>query len=91
MRKRGRRLALACALPEDALLGGARVTMLGRGCVLVEGHCGVVELGVSRIRLRTEDGVVCISGEALTVKELSADAALITGARMDGASYAKRE
>lgn len=84
-------MALACGLPEDALALGARVTLMGRGCVLVEGQSGVVELEKACIRLRTCDGVLCVQGAALRLKELSADSAMITGERIDAVSYGRHE
>ena len=83
-----RRASLLCPLPEDALTSGARVTMMGRGTVLVEGQRGVVELGEGCIRLRTASGVLSIRGDALSLQELSADAAMIRGGRIDSADYA---
>lgn len=90
--KRGmRRIALSSSLPEDALTSGARVTMIGRGCVLVEGQRGVVELGSGRIRLKTQDGMLSVQGEALELRELSADAAMIVGERIETATYARSD
>ena len=86
--RKSRACALRCQLPEDALCSGARVTMMGRGAVLVEGQRGVVELGENCIRLRTAQGVLSVRGEALILQELSADAAMIRGSRMDSAGYA---
>lgn len=64
---------------------------MGRVCVLVEGQYGVVELEEERIRLRTRDGVLSVAGNTLCLKELSADAAMITGERIDLAAYEKPE
>jgi len=88
MSRRSRRLSLGCSLPEDALSSGARVTMMGRGAVLVEGQRGVVELGASCIRLRTAHGVLSIRGTALRLQELSSDAAMIRGEEIQSADYA---
>jgi len=87
MSRRSRRLSLGCSLPEDALSSGARVTMMGRGAVLVEGQRGVVELGVSCIRLRTAQGVLSIRGTTLHLQELSSDAAMIRGEEIKSAEY----
>ena len=84
-----RRVALFSSLPEDALTSGARVTMIGRGCVLVEGQHGVVELSGTCIRLRTKDGVLSVLGEALQLRELSLDAAMITGERVETVTYGR--
>lgn len=89
--KKSRGCALLSSLPEDVLCSGARVTMMGRGAVLVEGQRGVVELGGACIRLRTAQGVLSVRGEALILQELSADAAMIRGTRIDGADYAGQE
>ena len=82
-----RRASLLCSLPEDALASGARVTMMGRGAVLVEGQRGVVELGDGCIRLRTAEGVLSIRGDALELQELSCDAAMIRGKSIELAGY----
>lgn len=86
---RARRLALRVGLPEDALGGGARVTMTGRSGVLVEGQSGVIELGRSRVRLRTGGGVLTVMGEGLRLAGLSLDAALICGEDVETVSYGK--
>ncbi|MBR5302195.1 MAG: YabP/YqfC family sporulation protein [Clostridia bacterium] len=86
-----RRYALLSPLPEDVLCSGARVTMMGRSAVLVEGQRGVVELGTRCIRLRTVHGVLSIQGEGLILQELSADAAMIRGECMNSAGYAGQE
>lgn len=91
MKKRARHMILMSGLPEDALTGCARVTMTGRSAALIEGQHGVVELSDKRIRLKTQDGVLAVTGEALHLQELSLDAALIRGARLDMVSYSKAD
>jgi len=85
------RAAHACGMPEDVFCPGARVTLMGRGSAMVEGQRGVVELGDERIRLRTDGGVLSILGQGLRLAELSADAAMICGERIDAAAYAGQE
>jgi sporulation protein YqfC len=89
MGRKLRRMTLACSLPEDVLLSGARVTMMGRGSVLVEGQCGVVELGSERIRLHTRSGVIAVEGTVLRLRELTGEAAMIEGDRIDSAAYSR--
>ena len=91
MRRRSRAdgLPLRAGLPEDALGDSARVTMTGHTSVLIEGQHGVVELSAGRIRLKTGDGVLYVSGERLRLEELSLDAAMIRGERIETVSYAK--
>jgi len=81
--------ALQAELPEDALSAGARVTLIARGSVLVEGQQGVVELSQSCIRMRTKQGVVSVCGGALCLRRLSPDAALITGDPISTVTYDK--
>lgn len=88
MGKAVRRASLLSALPEDALASGTRVTMMGQSTVLVEGQRGVVELGEDCIRMRTAYGVLSVRGEALKLQELSSDAAMIRGERIESAGYA---
>lgn len=86
---RGKRLTLLCGLPEDVLGGEARVTWFGRKSVMVEGQRGMVELGESHMRLKTKDGVMTVQGEALVLRELSSDAAMIEGKRIDTVTYVR--
>lgn len=86
---RGKRMILKSGLPEDAVSSGARVTMFGRGSVLVEGQRGVVELSPNCIRLRTGCGILSITGEALRLHELSMDAAMIAGDSIAAAAYGR--
>jgi len=81
--------ALCLELPEDALFSGARVTLSGQSSALVEGQQGVVELSAERIRLRTREGVLSVCGSGLCLRRLTRDAALITGDRVDTATYAR--
>jgi len=86
-KKRDRRMTLLCGFPEDMV--DTRVTLFGRSSVMVEGQRGMVELSALRMRLKTRDSVLTVLGEALVIKELSADAAMITGNRIDTITYAR--
>ena len=90
-KRRARRLTLMSGLPREVLSGGARVTLHDRESVMIEGQRGVVELGTARIRLRTRGGVLSVLGEGLALHELSADAAMIAGERIDTVTYGKAE
>lgn len=89
MGNRARRMLLSCGLPEDAVTGSARVTLSGRGAVMVEGQRGVVEMSDTRIRLNTASGILCICGEKLKLQELSLDAAMVLGADILSVGYGK--
>ncbi len=90
-KKRERRLTLSCGLPQDVLEGGARATLFGNASVMVEGQSSVVELGDARMRLKTKNGVLAVLGEGLVLRELTTDAAMITGARIDTLTYGRKE
>lgn len=88
-RSRARRAILRSGLPEDAVGNCARATLCGQGALLVEGQCGVVEMGSDCIRLRTPEGVLSVCGEKLTLRELSLDAAMIHGGKIETVSYGR--
>ena len=90
-KRRERRLTLSCGLPQDVLEGAARVTLYGSKSVMIEGQSGVVELGCERMRLRTKSGVLSVLGEELILRELTADAAMIAGKRIDTVTYGRAE
>ena len=87
-KKREKRLTLMCGLPED-VPGGTRVTMFGHRFVMIEGQRGMVQLGENCMRLRTGSSVLTVLGQALEIRELSADAAMIAGERIDTVTYVR--
>ena len=87
-KKREKRLTLMCGLPEVEP-GGTRVTMFGHRFVMIEGQRGMVELGENCMRLRTGSSVLTVLGQALEIRELSADAAMIAGERIDTVTYVR--
>ena len=87
-KRREQRLTLLCGLPED-VLDGARVTMFGHRYVMIEGQRGMVELGENCMRLRTNGSVLTVLGQALEIRELSSDAAMIAGNRIDTVTYVR--
>jgi len=90
-RKRESHSMLLGQLPEDILCDSARVTLMGRSAVLVEGQHGVVELGTEQLRLKTGKGILTVSGDALSLAELSLDAAMIRGRVITTLTYGKPE
>lgn len=87
---RAGRWSLGSELPEDAVTGSARITLSGRRCALVEGHRGVVEMSDACIRLASVGGVISIRGKKLGIKELSLDAAVVTGEEIESVGYGDR-
>ena len=83
IRERTRKAMRTAGLPEDAVLGTARVTMLGKGIARNDNHCGLVELTDERIRLRTRDGMITLTGKGLSLRLLTSDTAQVEG-EIDG-------
>ena len=57
----------------------ARITSMGRRCLLVENHCGILEYREDRIRLATRCGCLEIEGSCLSLGEVRRDAMMICG------------
>ncbi len=75
------RAALAALeLPQDLDPRVFRVTLFGRERAVVENHCGILSYSAESVRLLTADGVMCFTGEGLTLAELGAHRAVIEGA-----------
>lgn len=83
---RSRRWILGSELPDDAVAGAPRITLFGRRCALIEGHRGVVEMSDACIRFRSGSGVISIRGEGLEIRELSLDAAMVSGETIESVS-----
>jgi len=88
-RRRKKRLTLMCGLPQDVLEGAARVTLFGSSSAMIEGQHGMVELGKRCMRMRTRSGVLTVLGENMVLRELTADAAMVTGERIDTVTYGR--
>mgnify|MGYP000321546181 CR=1 FL=1 len=77
--KLGRRVTEALDLPEETVSGLPKLTVQGRERMLVENHRGIFECGERVVRLHTACGILRITGEALTLLELSAERLYIAG------------
>lgn len=64
---------------EDAAGLCARATAIGRRCLLVENHRGILAFSSEQVRLRTGDGALCVTGRGLTLCEVRADSLMIRG------------
>ena len=74
-----RRVFEALDLPEEVLPGVPKMTLCGREDLLIENHRGVLEYGEERVRILTEMGVVCITGEELMLSELGTERIYVRG------------
>lgn len=66
-------------LPEDALLGAAKLTVTAGRRVLIENHKGILEYGDARIVIGTMKRKICISGSDLRLVAMSRSELLISG------------
>ncbi len=83
-----RKLLAQLDLPEETVEAVPKLTMLGRSDLLVENHKGVLQYGECTVRLFTEEGILCIAGEGLSLMELGASRAYVKGT-LCGVAYEK--
>ena len=66
-------------LPKELVLDIPRITIVGKGDMMVENYKGVIEYGSGRVRISTGIGVVKISGAGLVIKEITSEDIIISG------------
>lgn len=76
---RAEALAEMLALPEDALLSAAKVTVTAGKRLLVENHRGVLSYGDAQIIVRLPRGKLSVSGSALSLLVMTSEQLLIGG------------
>ena len=81
----GRRILSALDLPEEAA-GTPKLTVLGREHALVENHTGIYQYRGQEICLYTKVGMLYVTGEELTLRELTPERLYISG-RVEGLRY----
>lgn len=86
-KRRIERKGIIGLLPFDALAEGAQVALHGRRAAIIEGHQGVVAMDEACIRFDSVKGVISVCGNHLVLKELSLDAAMVTGVSIDLVAY----
>lgn len=69
-KRRVQRALQVAGLPEEVVLGTARLVLLGDSRVTLENHQGIVEYGLERIRVRTQAGLYDIQGQDLRLTYL---------------------
>ena len=66
-------------LPQEALLGAAKLTVTGGRRALVENHRGVLEYGEERIVVSVGRGKLTVSGRGLGIEAMNRRELLIRG------------
>ena len=71
-------LADKLELPEDVLLGSAKLTVTGGRSAVIENHRGVLEYTAERI-VAVPRGKVCLDGTGLRLKAMNKNELLVGG------------
>lgn len=79
-------LANSLSLPPEIDLSLPKLTMYGRGELLLENHRGVLCYTDTEARFLTEDGMVVVRGRDMELFEFSVERACLRG-RIDGWLY----
>ena len=66
-------------MPEEALLGAAKLTVTAGRRVLIENHRGILEYGTETITVRAGSGQIGIIGNGLRLLAMSGKELLIGG------------
>ena len=69
----------ALDFPPDVAGKGPKITIMGRGQILVENYISIVDFSPEEIRLETTEGDVCFGGKGLVLKVI-----LSTELRIEG-------
>lgn len=79
IRKLADDLAEKFELPEEALLGAAKLTVTAGHRALVENHCGIIEYGDERIVISTGRGRLSVAGQDMRIIAMNKSELLISG------------
>lgn len=74
-----RKIVEALDLPMETAFDVPRITLVGDGEMLVENHKGIHEYYPSHVRLLSGCGTLKISGEELSLRELSTERLMVSG------------
>ncbi len=66
-------------MPGEVMLDLPRATLIGTMQVQIENHKGIVEYQPTRIRIRTRDGELVVSGSRLRIGSIFKDEVVIEG------------
>ena len=72
-------LADKLELPEDVLLGSAKLTVTGDRSAVIENNRGVLEYTAERIVVAVPRGKVCLDGTGLRLKAMNKNELLVGG------------
>ncbi len=69
----------AWGAPKDVIMNLPRLTISGDREIYIEGHKGIIEYTVSRIRVSTAMGIISVSGKNLNIAVIRPEDILVNG------------
>ena len=75
----GVRTADLLDIRPELVSGLPRISLLGRMRLDVEHHRGITEYSQGKVSVRTQAGLLCVTGSSLLLEEVSADRIRIKG------------
>ena len=77
-------LAERLSLPEDALLGAAKLTVTARRKMLIENHRGILAYTDGLVEVNGKGVLLRIRGEKLLLRAMDSEMLLVTGQKIFG-------
>lgn len=76
----------ALELPKEILLNLPLISLIGREEVTIENYKGILAYAEDTVRIGTAAGILCLKGQELSIRELTAECLVVTG-RIEGLSF----
>lgn len=73
------RFAEVLEMPKDIISNCSKITSYNDNQVIVENYKGILEYTDEKIRIKTPDKILCLSGEALFINAITETDILIEG------------
>lgn len=77
--KSWQRIGAMLDIPDDIMMDTVRVTMVGRGELLVENHSGIIEYTSELLRVKVSDGELSVSGTGLSLAVIEKEQVRVAG------------
>ena len=77
------RITAGSALADNKFTGSPLIEVTGDHRVLIENHCGVREYSSEKISVNVNYGIISISGEKLTLAQMTQEQLVICGRILD--------
>lgn len=75
----GERLTEIFELPKEIVLNFPKMTLMGNRNLIIENYKGIIEYERNKIRINTAIGILRITGEFLTIKEITSEDVMVEG------------